>query len=703
MGLDLSSDDISALESRTEGWIAGLQLAALSLQGRNNVQNFVQAFTGSHRYVIDYLADEVLTRQPDTTRQFLLQTAVLGRLSGPLCDAVTDRTDSQQVLETLEATNLFLIPLDDERRWYRYHHLFSDVLREHLQQNASEQKIATLHQRASHWYAANDLPEDAVDHALAAGDLDQAIELVESIAISMLVHGEIVILMRWLDVLPDESIMARPRLTLAKAWAMGIMSHWNEITPLIDHAEQKLLATQMEDGDNAEIQGMLGEVSAMRAMIASFNGYDIPMAIKLSQHALQQLPEVDETLIVRGVLTYNMAMGFTFLNDFEQGRETLIEARALSKAGNNLIVAVLSINSLASLEMEQGRLREAADLYREALDLTCHDPRHQGKHHRPLPIGGRSYLDLAEIYREWNDFVTAKEYLDIACKLGEAKGAMYVIELSNVVLARILQAEGDLKGALAAIEKAVELTPEESDIVAWVPAVRARLWLMQGNITDAARWAETCGLPLGDDFHYTQFPGEYSTLVRVWLAKKQFDDAWKLLQRMQRAAEESGRTGRLIEVLILQALTLATQNQTDEALPILAQALSLAEPGGYIRLFVDEGKPMQQLLQRMKPYDVRAEGGRINLYVEQLLSAFDRSDSSPLPSLITPQALIEPLSDRELEVLHLIAEGLSNREIAQRLVITVGTTKTHINNIYRKLEVRSRTQALARAGELQLL
>jgi LuxR family maltose regulon positive regulatory protein len=363
-----------------------------------------------------------------------------------------------------------------------------------------------------------------------------------------------------------------------------------------------------------------------------------------------------------------------------------------------LIVAVLSINSLASLELEYSRLHEAADLYRQALALTCHDPRHQGKHYRPLPIGGRSYLDLAEIYREWNDFAIAKEYLDIACKLGEAKGAMFVIELSNLVLARILQAEGDSNGALTAIAKAVELTPGESDIVAWVPAVRARLWLMQGNLADATRWADTCVLPLGDDFHYTKFPGEYSTLVRVWLAQKQFDDAWNLLQRMQLAAEKSGRTGRLIEVLMLQALTLAAQHQTDEALPILTQALSLAEPGGYVRLFVDEGKPMEQLLQRVKD-----EGGRMNTYVGQLIAAFDHSDPAPRPSPLTSQSLIEPLSDRELEVLHLIAEGLSNREIAQRLVITVGTTKTHINNIYRKLEVRSRTQALARAGELQLL
>jgi LuxR family maltose regulon positive regulatory protein len=304
---------------------------------------------------------------------------------------------------------------------------------------------------------------------------------------------------------------------------------------------------------------------------------------------------------------------------------------------------------------------------------------------------------LAEIHREWNDLETAKEYLDVACKLGHAKGALYVIELSQVILARILQVENDPDGALAAIEKAIELTPEGSDIVAWIPAVRTRLWLMQDNLADAGRWAETCNLPLDDNFNYTQFPGEYSTLVRVWLAQKQSDDAWNLLQRMQLSAEESGRTGRLIEVLMLQALTLAAQNKTDQSLPFLTQALSLAEPGGYVRLFVDEGEPMKQLLQRMKD-----EGGRLKEYQSRLLDAFGNKDKI-YPSSLRLHPLIDPLSDRELEVLSLIAEGLSNREIAQRLVITVGTTKTHINNIYRKLEVRSRTQAVARANELQLL
>jgi len=702
MKLDLSPDDITALEARTEGWVAGLQLAALSLKGRNNVQNFVQAFTGSHRYVIDYLADEVLTRQPDTTRQFLLQTSVLGRLSGPLCDVVTGRTDSQQVLELLEATNLFLIPLDNDRRWYRYHHLFADVLQEHLEKTASQHEIATLHQRAGNWYAANNLPEDAVDHTLAAGNLEQAINLIETIAISMLVHGEIVTLMRWLNLLTEESVLARPRLALAKAWAWLIMGRLDEIDPLVDQAEQILLVDQVGNRDDAIIQGMLAEVSAIRAMTASFYGVDVPKAIELSRQALQQLPEADETLIVRGVLTYNMGMGYAFLNDFDRARKMLSRAQALSEASDNLITAVLSINNLASLEMEQGRLPEAADLYRQALNLSCHDPRHQNKHQQPLPIAGRSYMDLAEIYREWNDLEKAREYLDIACKLGQAKGALYVIELSNVVFSRILQAEGDAAGALAAIEKAVELTLEGSDIATWTPAVRARLWLMQGNLTDAANWAETCGLPLDDDFHYTQYPGEYSTLVRVWLAQKQFADAWNLLQRMRRAAEESERTGRLIEVLLLQALTLSAQNNVDEALSLLTQALSLAELGGYIRLFVDEGEPVEKLLQRMK-----AEGGRMKEYQHKLLAAFGNQEKFHSSSLakqgVSLQPLIDPLSDRELEVLHLIAEGLSNREIARKLVITVGTTKTHINNIYRKLEVRSRTQAIARAGELELL
>jgi len=476
------------------------------------------------------------------------------------------------------------------------------------------------------------------------------------------------------------------------------MGRLDETGPLIERAEETLLPAQAQNEDNTEIQGMLGEVSAIRAMAASFNGDNVPLAIELSRQALQQLPEVDETLMVRGVLTFNLGTGYAFLNDFDRARQMLIKAQALSKAGNNLITAVLSINNLASLEIEQGRLREAVNLYQEALELSCHNPHHQNKHRQPLPIAGRSYLDLAEIHREWNDLEKAKEYLDIAYKLGQAKGAPYVIELSHVVLSRILQAEGDADGALAAIGKSLDLTSDTSDIVAWVSAVQAWLWLQQGNLTDAVRWAKTCGLPLDDDFNYILFPGEYSTLVRVWLAQNHFDDAWNLLQRMQLAAEESKRAGRLIEVLMLQALTLFAQNKTGQALPPLTQALTLAEPGGYIRLFVDEGEPMEELLRRL-----RDEGGRLKEYQYKLLATFGNKEKFHPSSLSLPPSLVDPLSDRELEVLHLIAEGLSNREIAQKLVITVGTTKTHINNIYRKLDVRSRTQAIARANELQLL
>jgi len=733
MGLNLSPDDIIALEGRTEGWVAGLQLAALSMQGHKDTANFVRAFTGSHRYIIDYLAEEVLLRQPEHIQTFLLQTSILRRMNGPLCDAVNqfsiddlrftvDNAKSkienrkskieagQDILEYLEQANLFILPLDDERGWYRYHHLFADFLQEQLQQRVGEEGVVTLHRRASAWYAENGLTTEAVSHALAADDPEHAAELVEQVIITLLATGEVATVVDWLKALPQSLVHTRPRLALGQAWAMVIIGRWDRIEPWVQDAEQGLSALEdAGDQDEATMRGMWGEVAALRAMLAAETEGDVGKAIQLCQQALERLPE--DNLAVRSIIMMTLGGGYEIAGELDKASQTLAEALLISQSIDAITINLTAANNLGRIQEEAGQLRQAADYYRQALQLVEQRAKKRGQPGQPLLIAARTYLGMAEVLRERNDLEAAQHYLTIGMQLSEPGRSLGdTVAIGHIILARLLQAQGDEVGAIDAIQQAAQAVTQQSPVFLWVGAIQARLWLAQGNLVAAAEWAQSCGLPLNENFKYIQYPGEYSTLVRLFLAQERFEEAIELLQRMYAAVEVSGRTGRLLEAVMLQALARQAQGDTEQALIPLTQALALGEAGGYVRLFVDEGPPMAQLLRL-----VRARGiAPSEAYVDKLLVAFQReqqvNENLKKQSAVSPSAanssgslLVESLSERELEVLRLVADGLSNRAIAEQLFITVGTAKTHTINIYRKLDVRSRTQAVARATELGLL
>ncbi|MCB0192060.1 MAG: tetratricopeptide repeat protein [Anaerolineae bacterium] len=734
MGLKLSPDDVAALEARTEGWVAGLQLAALSMQGYDDVQRFVQSFTGSHRFVIDYLAEEVLSQQPDHIRTFLLHTSVLDRLSAPLCDAVMNtansnsdgqphsaehfshlqsplhyQSPSQSILQHLEYANLFLIPLDSERRWYRYHHLFADFLKAQLAHITDEAHIADLHRRASDWYADNGHIPEAVRHALIIDDTDRATGLMEPVVIDMLAGGEVNTVATWLDALPDAFIQTRPRLSLSKAWTLIVTNRWDEIGPYIHYAEENLAPYATHDAAQLpdEVLGMLGEIAALKAMRASNQG-EIAEAITLCQAALKQLPQ--ENRVVRSILLLALGGIYVSAGDLELATETLLEAISISQAINGLVIAMSALANLAGLYKERGNIEQAIEIFKQATtssSTALSKERYQSP--KITTLNTWAYLGLAEIYYQRNELDKAQSYLDTGFELaqrGNFLGGNLVIAF--IVQTLLTQARGDNAKALATIEQARNAVVGEAPIESWIHAVEAWLWLVGGNFAAVQQWQQQSGLPLSDPADYVRLPGEHTILVRTWLAQERFDEAFALLENMHAAFKAEGRNGRLVEVVMLQALTLYCQGKVDQALIPLTLALKLGHQGGYIRLFVDEGLPMAQLLTLAKSRRIAADES----YLDRLLAAFNPdaletpaklSKKATPSSTLTVQPLIEPLSDRELEVLELIATGLSNQEIADKLIIAEGTVKKHIHNIFGKLGVRRRSQAILRATELHLL
>jgi LuxR family maltose regulon positive regulatory protein len=698
MGLNLSADEIAALETQTEGWIAGLQLAALSMQGRDDVGGFIRSFTGSHTYIIDYLAEEVLQRQPEPIQSFLLQTSIPDRMCGPLCDAVLERTDSQATLETLQHSNLFVISLDDERRWYRYHHLFADVLRARLRQTQPD-LIQDLHHRASAWYEQNGMLSEAVGHALAAQDFDQASRLIEQKSRAMWQRGEVATLQNWLAALPAGIRRSSPQLCLAQAWGALTISQIAVVEASILEAEAAM--SQLAE---AEAKPLSAQVDALQSTLANFR-QDSAQAIELAHRSLAHLPEGDHFL--RGHLAYNLGWAYLSRGDLPAASQKLREAATFSLREGDLSTAGLALNALgAGLEV-RGRLREAASCYRQVIQAAQKDG-------RPLPVAAAcgAYVRLGGILYEWNQLEESAQCANQGIELNGPFQASGVVFVGCLVLTRVFQAHDDLTGAIDSLRNA-ETAARSGGIstatLRMVEAVRAQLWLAQRNIADAAQWATAyehdLNFPAGGDWPDAGqlspiFDYECLTLARVRMAQARWDEALSLLTRLQPVVEAGTRKAGLIELLALRALTLQAQANSAESIVALERALTLAEPEGYIRTFVDEGEPLRFLISDFR-WQIGKHNSHLKPYLEKLLEAFPVNGSTPRE----PHTgnLVEPLSDREQEVLRLIADGLSNREIAARLIIGLGTVKTHINNIFGKLNVKNRTQAVARARELNLL
>jgi LuxR family transcriptional regulator, maltose regulon positive regulatory protein len=710
MSLRLSADDIAALEARTEGWIAGLQLAALSLQGHDDVGGFIRAFSGSHAFIVDYLVDEVLRWQTETIQHFLLHTAILDRLTAPLCDAVLGNSESsmphaaaQALLEQIERANLFLIPLDDERRWYRYHQLFAEVLRHRLQQARPDHWLE-LHRRAGEWYAHQGMLREAITHALAARDFKRAAQWITQTFFALWVQGELATLLNWIKASPEEELRAHPQGNIGYAWALAFAGQAEAAEARLQLAEEALRASPT--AARAALDDLWGQVIALRARLAARRG-DWQMAIDLAQTALARLSPA--SVGFRGEAYYSRALAYLLKGALPEAGRASAEASAFGWATGNYLLAVNSERNAALAHAAQGHLRAAAETYQQMLaQALAHAD-------RLLPAVGIAHVGQAEICYQWNDLDAAARHVQTGLALGRAGGLADILFSGSMILAQLRVAQGQGEAALESLRQAERLAAHMGAPQAMhhVHALAALIQLQLGRHAAAALWAQTYRDSGVDRAAYAH-EVESLVLARVWIAQGNVAEAATLLAHLLPAAEAAERMGSVIELLALQALVV--HGDPAGAFAALARALTLAEPEGYVRVFVDAGEVMREVLSAWRSEMARrgsAEvSSRVLAYADKLLEAFAKgrkardlrlADAVPAPSL-KPQAsrLVEPLSDREREVLRLVADGLSDRAISDHLVLAIGTVKKHLNNIYGKLGVHTRTQALARASALNL-
>ena len=701
---------VAALTARTEGWVAGLQLASLSLRQHSDVAGFVATFSGSHRYVLDYLTEEVLERQPDEVRSFLLETSVLEQLSGGLCDAVTGRPGGQAMLEQVERANLFLVPLDEVRGWWRYHQLFADLLRACLQRERPE-RVPALHRNAAAWQDEHGLADDAVRHALAAGDAAWAARLVEQQADALLARSEGATLRRWLEALPAELVGSRPRLCLAQA-RLAILSRRVEgVDGLLDAAERAwedapAVVDEPYEPSVGRAASLLANVPATialeRAILAELRG-DAERTVVLASRALALLG-VGEWMLASLARTH-LAVAEWLSGRLLQAESAFASNVAQWRATGELFPAAWSSHQLGEVQRAQGRLDAALETYQQALEITAAPGR------PALPVAGIAQVGMAEVAYQRGELEAALEHLTEGIALCRLLAYTQPLATGLAVLAWIRQAEGDHAGALEAIGEAERVVPAPgvASLLNPVPAQRARLLLAQGDIAAAAAWAKQRGLGAGDQPSYPREP-EHLVLVRVLLAHGRPDQARELLERLQAPAVVQQRTGSRIEVQALQALALAASGEEAGAVAALAQALTLARPEGYVRVFADEGAPMAALLGRLvaaqRARQTAADGIPL-AYLGRLARAFEQRTAATGPrgqaGTVVVAGLGAPLSDRELEVLRLLAAGKPNRQIAEELVVALNTVKKHVTHILDKLGAANRTEATARARELGLL
>ncbi len=713
MNLDLSAEHITALEIRTEGWIAGLQLAAISMQGHQDITHFIQSFTGTHHFILDYLLEEVLQQQSQSVQNFLLRTSILDRLCGSLCDAVLldPSASSQETLEYIEHANLFIIPLDNERRWYRYHHLFADLLRQRLLQSSTStsEHVHELHRRASVWYADNGLPADAIRHALAAEDFALASGLVELAWPVMDGLFQAATWLSWARTIPDELVRSRPVLSVAYAWALlnggdleaaearlQVAERWLDTSDRIatEHAIEMVIV------DEAQFRNLPASIATARAYQTQARG-DIPGSIKYGRQALDLLPEGDH--LRRGPAAALLGLAYWANGDLEAAHRALADAMANFQRVGSLQFAISGTYGLADIRITQGRLREAIKTYKDVLQLALA----QGE---PLLRGTANlYLGLSELYHEQGDSEAAIQNLLHCEELGDQAALPDWRYRLCRVQACFKQALGDLDGALERLNEAERYhrrtpVPDLRPLTAW----KTRVWVAQSRLKESLGWVHEQGLSIDDELRYLR-EFDHITLARVLIAEYTHEpddhiirDTMKLLDRLLKAAEDGGRLGSVIEIEVLQALAHQVQGNLVLALGALERALRLAEPEGYVRIFVDEGLPMAQLLSEAAAHEM------MPTYIRKLLGVFKANeqrsvDEYPLHPASASQPLIEPLSQRELEILQFIAQGLSNREISERLFLALDTVKGHNGRIYAKLAVQRRTEAVARAHELGLL
>jgi LuxR family maltose regulon positive regulatory protein len=652
MGLGLSDKEVVAVDARTEGWIASLQMVGISIQKHENIPGFITAFTGTHRHVLDYLTEEVLNRQTADTRSFLLETSILDRVTGPLCDAVTGRQDGQEMMERLDSANLFLVSLDNERKWYRYHNLFSSMLRSRLQQSTPE-RVNELRKRAAIWFQQNGLMEEAISQALATGDFELSSELIEKAAPAALVLAEIGTLLNWLAKLPEATVQRHPGLCVFYAFVLTRVGRVNAAEAWLRRIE------------GLELAGFLETLATMtQAMIAT--------AYQDDKRTMELLAQVLEE------------------------KESLSNAGTTTEAIYSLAAKLGAATILVEAQETHGQLRRAIETCQLGLSLI----RDKALEAPLLSMAGLLHVRFARILCERNDLEGATQHIVAAREIGPRSGNRQIQACISIVLGLIRQAEGNDKAALDLMREAEEIAAGSSQLprasnLPW----RLRFWFAQGDFSAAARLIQAYepapGIGRGGPLVALLQETVGITLGHISLCEGKFSKAETLLAGVQMEAEQAGRMGNVIEILLLRALAVRALGNMAQAIDLLDRALKLAEPEGYVRVFVDLGMPMAALLRE----DVSQ--GLTSNYVRGLLAEFEKKKNRTMK--LAYQPLIEPLTDRELEVLRLLADGSSNGQIAEKLVLTTGTVKTHAHNIYAKLGVRGRVQAIKRATSLNLL
>ena len=715
MDLRLDAGSVAALEERTEGWIAGLQMAALSMRNRKDVTGFITGFSGTNRYILDYLLEEVLASQPLEIQRFLLWTSILERLTAPLCDALLandegskragdDRStrseslfhrQSASILEYLERVNLFLMPLDDERIWYRYHHLFADLLRTQLQKSLGAQAVARLHLRASVWYEQDGSILDAIHHASSASDLEKVERLIEQNYMAMAARGEMSSLRYWTGRLPKELIYSRPWLCAYEAESRTWFGELDEADRLLQEAGKSIqsAASQLDD------RPLVGHLAFVRSHISAMRG-DTQHAIELAQAARDNYPAGN-----LGVqLGIGVILGYAYFLDgnFPKASETLHATIQSGSASDAVSATVGAYGLLARLYAVQGRLHDAFDLLQNAGQMAT-----RAGTQSP---GAEAVVDvnIGSVLCEWNDLAVALEHVERGLRSINSWGKGDLLALAYVTLCRIQLANGKRNAVVDTVQKAVDLIHSRGvfpEARSAVEAAQVKLWLAQGDFQAANRWAATFDDKAFGSDGASRFIDELSQLTRarVFMVQNKLDNAIGLLSHLEETARSAGRMGRVIEILLLEALTMREIGDSERAILALTKCLTMAAPEGYVRVFLDEGQPMQRLLAQWLS---ETNSGPLRGYAIHLLSQFDAEPHAVAASsgkVKSDGNLYEPLTKRELDVLTLLAAGFSNRQIAEKLILSLGTVKFYVHAVMEKLGVHSRTRAILIAKERHLL
>jgi len=692
--MSLSELDITWLHRKTEGWIAGIKLAALSIKKQDYPSEFIHDLTGSNYYISDYLIQEVLRQQSTYIQDFLLRTSILDRLCISLCDAVTQSSvignnklidpaqNSQSILEYLDKANIFIQALDEEHQWYRYHHLFADLLRENLLKSYPN-LLPELYRKAGEWYEANGFCSDAVQMALAGKDYEHAADLIECNCQKMTMRSEMNTLLNWIEVLPVEMVRERPKLCLAKAWGLLSIGKLAEVADNLQYIESIV----SHKGDS-ESKIIFGECAALRTLVAVIQ-YQAHQIIAFSQQAIGLLP--DDNHFLNGLISLCQGVAYNLTGDLSTARACLSTVVELPLETSNLLLVFLGNYYLAKILNKEGRLHQSAKILQELLEET------RTPSGTELPIASLAHVSLASLLYEWNELDAALNHIKIGLDLSRYWWIKDNVNEAYVTLARVMQAFGDDQAALDALSQAVKLTDLDHarPFITHEAILNLRTWIQKGYLSEAIAWAENYARSFSDEVNIkSERLWEAPAAAHLLFASGQQEQAQRLLKPLLSSAEAFGLNRQVIEVDVLQALMLSAQKKSSQAILVLSKALELAEQEGYVRMFIDEGTPMLELLKQAQQHGIAPS------YTEKLLAAF--GDQEQNVSLGTPM-LVEPLSERELQVLSLLSEGFSPKQISEQLVITVGTARGHLHKIYSKLQVGNQLQAVQRANELNII